>query len=227
MEQNHLDITEIARKQRHVYLLSKVKQGKQLNPAEIKELEKYEVMTKRKENPQKAGRKSKYDQTMDKAANVLAGKGFTDKELATFFNVDEKTLNNWKKHFPLFFQSLKTGKAMADAQVEAALYQRAIGYSIPDVHISSYEGDITVTPIVKHFAPDITACIFWLKNRKPKKWRDKQELGVSDETPPQNRQIAVSALPLEMRKAILNQMRQAKPAKSKEVPKDGTGSSRT
>lgn len=133
-------------------------------------------MSKKKENPQKAGRKSKYDASMDKAAKELSRKGFTDKELAEFFGVTEQTLNNWKKQFPLFFESLKSGKSMADAKVEAALFQRAVGYSVPDVHISSYEGVITVTPIIKHFAPDVTAQIFWLKNRQPKKWRDKQEI---------------------------------------------------
>lgn len=176
MEEKSPNITEIARKRRHLYLLSKVQQSKQLNSGEIKELEKYERMTKKKENPQKAGRKSKYDPAMNKAAVALCRKGFTDKDLCDFFSIDEKTLNNWKKQFPLFFQSLKVGKAMADAQVEAALFQRAVGYSIPDVHVSSYEGVITITPIIKHFAPDTTAQIFWLKNRQPKKWRDKQQV---------------------------------------------------
>ena len=122
----------------------------------------------------KTGRKSKYKATMRKATVALSKKGFTDKDLGDFFNVDQRTIDNWKKQFPLFFQSLKTGKAMVDAKVEACLFQRAIGYSLPDIHVSSYEGDITITPIIKHFPPDTTAQIFWLKNRKPKQWRDKK-----------------------------------------------------
>jgi hypothetical protein len=48
-----------------------------------------------------------------------------------------------------------------------------MGYSHPDVHVSNYQGEITVTPLVKHYAPDPVACIFWLKNRRPDLWRDK------------------------------------------------------
>ncbi len=127
--------------------------------------------------------KSKHTEKHDKKAKRLATKGLTDKAIAEFFNVSERTLNNWKKQFPLFFQSLKNGKAMTDAGVEASLYQRATGYSVPDVHISSFEGDITITPIIKHYPPDPTSCIFWLKNRKPDQWADRQEVKLKDLPP--------------------------------------------
>jgi len=195
------NITEIAKKQRYLYLLNRMNQGKPLTRAGIKELERYEMAKKKSKTTNTeektklsakqvgvkkirkpgGGRKSKYNPDMDRAAKILCKKGFTDDELAKFFSVNQDTINNWKKQFPLFFESLKTGKKMADAQVEASLFQRAIGYSVPDVHVSSYEGDITVTPIIKHYPPDTTAQIFWLKNRQPKKWRDKQEVEHSGE----------------------------------------------
>jgi hypothetical protein len=31
-------------------------------------------------------------------------------------------------------------------------------------------------PYVEHTPPDVTACIFWLKNRDPQHWRDSQQL---------------------------------------------------
>jgi len=118
----------------------------------------------------------KYKPAMDGRAKLLAAAGFTDEELAAFFGLKNvKTIQRWKKRFPTFYESLSTGKAMADTRVEAALYQRAIGYSCPDVHVSNYEGEITLTPIIKHYPPDTTAQIFWLKNRKPEQWRDKHE----------------------------------------------------
>lgn len=122
------------------------------------------------------GRKSKYNPDIDITAEGLCKQGYTDEQIAVFFGVDKGTINNWKQQFPLFFNSLKTGKQVADSRVEASLFQRAIGYSVPDVHVSSYEGEITVTPIIKHYPPDTTAQIFWLKNRQPKKWRDKQDV---------------------------------------------------
>lgn len=124
----------------------------------------------------KKGRKTKHTPEMDKIAGLIAEKGLTDKEICYFFSVDKATINNWKKQFPLFFDSLKTGKKLADSKVEAALYQRAIGYSVPDVHISSFNGIVTITPIIKHYPPDTTAQIFWLKNRQSHRWADKQNI---------------------------------------------------
>ena len=44
------------------------------------------------------------------------------------------------------------------------------------MHISNYQGQVTLTPIIKHYPPDTTAAIFWLKNRKTDQWRDKQDV---------------------------------------------------
>jgi hypothetical protein len=103
--------------------------------------------------------------------------GASDKMLAEKFKVSESTLNLWKLKHKEFSEALKAGKEEFDTKnVEKALRDRALGYSHPDVHISNYQGEITVTDIQKHYPPDTTACIFWLKNRQPDKWRDKQEL---------------------------------------------------
>jgi hypothetical protein len=122
------------------------------------------------------GRPSDYQVGFNKQAFKLCLLGATDKELADFFGVTEKTLNTWKEKHPRFLQSLKDGKENADANVSNRLYNRALGYSHPDVHITSYEGDVTLTPITKHYPPDPTSCIFWLKNRQRGKWRDRQEV---------------------------------------------------
>ena len=125
-------------------------------------------------------RPSRYKAEFAGQAAKLCRLGATDKELAEFFGVTEKTINNWKGAHPEFLQSLKAGKQMADAEVAEKLFQRAIGYSHPDTHISNYQGLITVTPITKHYPPDPTSMIFWLKNRRPDLWRDKPEPDEGD-----------------------------------------------
>lgn len=97
-----------------------------------------------------------------------------DKDIAEFFEVSEVTLNAWKKEYPKFFKSIKKGKIRADAEVAKSLYHRACGYSHPDVHISNYKGDITITKITKHYPPDTAAAFIWLKNRAG--WTDRQEV---------------------------------------------------
>lgn len=41
------------------------------------------------------------------------------------------------------------------------------------------ENGVETKRVTKEVAPDVTAQIFWLKNRKPEAWRDKQNLEVS------------------------------------------------
>lgn len=105
--------------------------------------------------------------------------GAIDTQMAEFFKVSEKTINAWKKSQPEFADALRRGKTMADAQVAGSLFKRATGYSHPETHINCYEGEIIQTEVTKHYPPDTTACIFWLKNRQSDKWRDKVELAAT------------------------------------------------
>lgn len=129
------------------------------------------------------GRPTKYKEEYNEQVYKLCLLGATDKELADFFNIEEKTLNNWKHEYPEFLQSIKRGKQIADANVADKLYQRAIGYVHKDTKFATYEGEITDTmEYDKHYAPDPTAAIFWLKNRQSAKWRDKQEIDSNNDT---------------------------------------------
>ena len=128
-------------------------------------------MSKKKE-----GRPSKYKPEFTKQAYKLCLLGATDKGLANFFEVSEDTIHEWKKVHPEFSESLKEGKEEADAIVASSLFHRATGYSHKDVDIKIYKGKIITTQLTKHYPPDSTAAIFWLKNRNPKQWRDKQEV---------------------------------------------------
>lgn len=108
--------------------------------------------------------------------------GATDKEIGDFFGVTEQTINNWKADFPNFFESIKAGKIKADALVAHKLYHRAIGYKHDAVKILTVPrggntgSDVVHEPYVEHYPPDPTSAIFWLKNRRPDLWRDKQDI---------------------------------------------------
>lgn len=123
-------------------------------------------------------RPSSYKPEYAGQASKLCELGATDSELADFFGVDERTVNNWKTSHPEFFQSLKAGKALADDRVERSLYQRAVGYTHDAVKIvaDAKTGESLAVPFREHYPPDTTAAIFWLKNRRSSEWRDKQEV---------------------------------------------------
>ena len=127
-----------------------------------------------------AGRPTDYREEYCVQVEKLCKLGATDKEIADFFEVTETTINNWKTDYPEFFESIKKGKILADAEVSEKLYQRAIGYEHPDIDIRVIDSEIVTTELVKYYSPDPVAAIFWLKNRQKKKWRDKIEQGFTD-----------------------------------------------
>ena len=133
------------------------------------------------------GRKTSYRKEFADQAYKYCLLGATDVQLAEFFEVSEQTINAWKDKHPEFLESIKNGKEKADAEVADRLYQRAKGYSHPEEKIFLHNGEPVKVETVKHYAPDPTSGIFWLKNRQKLNWRDKRDHTLSgDEENPVN-----------------------------------------
>lgn len=138
--------------------------------------------TKKKKTEDKKpgkGRPTKYKEEFNEIAyKVCKNDGYQDSQLAELLNISEATLNNWKNEHPDFLESVKKGKAEFDDQaVTNALKKRALGFQ-RSVERASREGPIQC---FEEVPPDTTACIFWLKNRQPEQWRDKQHIEQSGE----------------------------------------------
>lgn len=123
----------------------------------------------------KGGRPTDYREEYNDLAYKYCLLGATDDDLAKFFDVTDTTVNNWKKQYPKFLASIKSGREEADANVANRLYSRAMGYEHKDVYVTQYQGEPVIVPVTKHYPPDTAAAIFWLKNRQRAKWRDKQD----------------------------------------------------
>jgi hypothetical protein len=121
----------------------------------------------------RAGRPSGYKPEYVNMAKQAAKLGATDADLARIFGVSDATIDNWKARHSGFLGSSKEGKEEADARVERSLYMRAVGYSYDAEKIfCDKNGKVTRVPYRENVPPDVTAQIFWLKNRDPKRWRD-------------------------------------------------------
>ena len=106
--------------------------------------------------------------------------GLTLEQIAHNIGCSASTLHEWIKRFPEISEALKKGADVADIAVENALHKRAVGYSYdeivsePSVDPETGKEALKISKIVRrHVVPDVTAQIYWLKNRLPKKWRDK------------------------------------------------------
>ena len=115
--------------------------------------------------------------------------GLTYQQIADNMRINVTTLRDWRKAYPSIDSALKESADIADRHVENALYKRALGYTYDEVtqelrlnKDTGEESFIETRRVTKQVLPDVTAQIFWLKNRKPKDWRDKREDDTVDKT---------------------------------------------
>lgn len=126
-----------------------------------------------------SGRPTKYSPDMPERAKGLALLGYTNAEIAEAFGIHVSTLCDWKNTYPELSEAIKEGSEVIDIQVAQSLFKRTQGYMVIEEKNEESENGIKKTVAEKHIPPDTTAMIFWLKNRQPKQWRDKQEVDHS------------------------------------------------
>lgn len=137
------------------------------------------------------GRRGKYEDwlTEDGLLKVQgwARDGLSNEQIAHNIGINKDTLYEWQKRFSDFSDALKKGKEVVDREVENAMLKRALGYDYEEVVqrpvvVDKETGETemrVVQRVNKHVAPDVTAQIFWLKNRKPEEFRDKRDVELS------------------------------------------------
>lgn len=115
--------------------------------------------------------------------------GLTYQQIADNMRINVTTLRDWRKAYPSIDSALKESADIADRHVENALYKRALGYTYDEVtqelRLNKETGEerfVETRRVTKQVLPDVTAQIYWLKNRKPKEWRDKREDDAVDKT---------------------------------------------
>lgn len=132
----------------------------------------------------KVGAKGKYAEWLTPDGLILlsgwARDGLTDEQIAHNMGITTSTFYEWKNRFADMAEALKKTKVIVDMEVENALLKRALGYFVEEEKVIESEKDgKRVEKTRKHIPADVTAQIYWLKNRKKEAWRDKQEQEVT------------------------------------------------
>lgn len=96
-------------------------------------------------------------------------------DVAQELGVTERTIYRWKRIHTDFCQAITDKREMYDDEIERSMGQRALGYYYEDTHVSTFRGEVTLTPIVKHMPGDVSAQKHWLANRRPLKWRSSDD----------------------------------------------------
>lgn len=131
--------------------------------------------------------KSKYETDVKpRLVEIEAWKrdGLTDEQICKNLGIVKDTFYKYKEKYTDFSDALKKGKEVADIEVENALFKRAIGYKYKEVikEVKEIDGKKStyIKEVIKEIPGDVGAQIFWLKNRKSSKWKDKQNIDIED-----------------------------------------------
>lgn len=130
--------------------------------------------------------KGKYKKWLEPEGLIILGgwarDGLTNEQMAQNMGITRKTFQEWCVKYSDISDAVKKGKEVVDIQVENALLKRALGYMYDEVKEEIESGAITKRTITrKEVVADTTAQIFWLKNRRPDKWRNREEVEVVQE----------------------------------------------
>lgn len=121
------------------------------------------------------GHPTDFDPRFVEQAYKLALLGLKLDEMATVFNVSDSTIDKWKIAHPEFAQAIKDGGLIADAEIVNVLRHKALG----GVKAEKIFYDPKIGEVVRAqhlLAPDTLAAIYWLNNRQPHLWRQRQDI---------------------------------------------------
>ncbi|QQE80914.1 helix-turn-helix domain-containing protein [Alicyclobacillus sp. SO9] len=119
--------------------------------------------------------KSKYDSHVLPKLDIIEGwsrNGLTLEQIAKNLHVSKVSLIKYRKEHVELLNALKSGKEEADVQVQNAIFRSAVGFHEKE-QIATPSGK--VVEVTRFHPPIPTAQIFWMKNRVPDRWRDKQQ----------------------------------------------------
>ena len=98
--------------------------------------------------------------------------GATNETLAERFEVCRRTIDNWIATIPEFSDAVRQGREVADQAVVSALFARATGMEQKMTKVFCHRGQPVTADYTVRLPPDVRACIFWLRNRRPEEWRE-------------------------------------------------------
>lgn len=110
---------------------------------------------------------------------------YTKTEIAERIGIHPSTLNWWENHYKPIKNALKAGAEIVDYRVENALLKSALGYTTTEIEVTvgkqvknGQTFMITKKTTTKEIAPNVTAALAWLNNRRPDKWRRNRDKSI-------------------------------------------------
>ena len=122
------------------------------------------------------GRPSVYKPEYAEAARSFCAMGAINETLAAQFEVSRSTIDRWIAAIPDFREAVLQGREAADGAVVSALFARATGMERKMTRVFCHNGQPITVNYTVELPPDVRACMFWLRNRRPQQWREARPL---------------------------------------------------
>lgn len=119
------------------------------------------------------GRPTRFEPEMCDQAHNYCLLGATNDDLADFFGVHPSTIDRWIAAHVEFRDAVKRGRVVADSRVARGLFDRAVGYERKIERVMIVRGEPKPVASTVYYPPNVQACIFWLRNRRPGTWGDR------------------------------------------------------
>lgn len=104
--------------------------------------------------------------------------GYLLDDIAQRMGIERQTLYTWRKKYPEIARALNTGKELIDYKVENALLKAALGYTTKEIKVTLGKKmlngevyEVLKETTTREIAPNVTACMAWLNNRKHDQWK--------------------------------------------------------
>jgi hypothetical protein len=126
------------------------------------------------------GRPTRFESEMCEQAHNYCLLGATNDDLADFFHVSPSTIDNWIARHSDFREAVKRGRVVADARVARGFYDRAVGFERKVERAIVVGGELKPVTSTVYYPPNVQACIFWLRHRRPETWSDRASASGGD-----------------------------------------------
>jgi hypothetical protein len=121
------------------------------------------------------GRPTRFEPEMCELAHNYCLLGATNDDLAEFLGVSPATIDRWIADRADFGDAVRRGRIVADGRVARGLFARAVGYDRQHERQVMVGGELKPVTTTVHYPPNVQACIFWLRNHRPRNWGSRPE----------------------------------------------------
>lgn len=121
----------------------------------------------------------------------LAERGLTNVEISNEMGIALRTLTSWRNKYKEIDKAVRGGKVKPDKKVEDSLYNRSLGYNWTEtvtMKVPDENGKLVIAWVketTRHVPGDVTAMIYYTKNRMPDRWSNR------DRDPMANKKIQI------------------------------------